>query len=679
MQIQQNDRIFRLRFSKPIETDAVILELWDGCEKHPFGSRILFEQNEKGYRLKLAMKNDEIVLGLGEQLGPLNKRGRRYRSWCVDEPHHNPDKDALYSSHPVLYICGEGCLGLFVDYPAKIDFDIGFTRRDELTIDIPSDAFDLYLWQSDTIRGCASEYLRLTGSPYIPPEWAFGYHQSRWSYPDEKTVREIAESFRKHDIPCSAIHLDIDYMNGYRVFTIDEERFPDLPKLARDLMKQGIRLVAILDPGVKIDPEYPVCREGIEDGHFCTDKDGKPYRAMVWPGWTHLPDFHNEKTRDWWASHVRHLLGSGIEGIWCDMNEPAMFCTDSSLERIRRSVPKLNNPNDLQPHDIFKMRWSCEDIQNFPENFCAMFQRDDDGKRIKHTDIHNLYGYGMVRASRDAKFLFSRSGYSGMHRISGLWTGDNSSRWEHLLLHIRMIQNLNLCGFLFCGADVGGFNDNVSPELLVRWTQLGALTPFFRNHSAAGTRPQEPWQFDEETLDILRDTIRLRYALLPYLYSEFLKAVHKGEPLIRPLAYHYDEPTLATFEDQFFIGESLMAAPIHQQNTRGRYVYLPEGTWLMLAVRRWDDFDAEILAEGHHYVDAELDKILLFIPQDRLIALKTPDANSLQVIGLLKDSATLELWRHGDRGSVTLDSEAHVEGFLQDWELEFFIYEEDSE
>ncbi len=686
MNIQQNGKIFRLRFGKPIETDAVILEPWEPCKKHPFDSNIHIDRTESSVRLEISLNDDDIVLGLGEQLGPLNKRGRRYRAWCVDEPHHNPDKDALYSSHPVIYICGENNLGLFVDYPSQVDFDIGFTRRDLLTIDIPSEAFDLFLWQADSIPDCAAEYIRLTGPSYVPPKWAFGFHQSRWSYPDEKTIREIAGKYREHGIPIDVIHMDIDYMDGYRVFTVSDERFPNLPKLVDELKEQGIRLVAIIDPGVKIDPDYEVYREGVENGYFCTDEDGRPFRVMVWPGWTHLPDFHNEKTRQWWAAHVEKLLESGIEGIWCDMNEPAMFCTDKSLQRIRESLPKLHTPDDLKPQDIFSMRWNCEDIQNYTENFKAMFHRDDNGNRVNHWDIHNLYGYGMIKATSQAigedKFLFSRSSYSGMHRISGIWTGDNSSRWEHLLLQIRMIQNLNLCGFLFCGADVGGFNDNVSPELLIRWTQLGVMTPFFRNHSAAGTRVQEPWQFDDETLGILRDTIRFRYALLPYLHSEFLKAAAYGEPLFRSLAYHYDDASLAEFEDQYFIGESLMVAPIHNQNGRGRYVYLPEGNWLMLTVRKWDDFDAEILQEGHHFVEAELDEMLLFVPQDHLIALTEPqmstqhEVEKITVVGLLATTATLELWREDGESTLQLGEEAQVEGFLQDWEIDFQVFEE---
>ncbi len=657
MNTHRNEKIFRLRFGTPFRTPAVVIDQWNSTEAFTQNNIIEIEETDNQIRLELALRNEQIVLGLGEQLGALNKRGRRYRAWCVDEPHHNPDKDALYSSHPVLFISGEPCIGLFIDYPSEMDFDIGFTQHDRIRITIPSGSADIYLWQADSLRESSREYLRLTGSSYVPPRWAFGYHQSRWSYPNDASVRAIVDKFEEHGIPLDTIHVDIDYMDGYRVFTIDEKRFPNVKKLAGDLLEKGVRLVSIIDPGVKIDPDYSVYREGIADKHFCTDDDGHPYRLAVWPGWTHLPNFLSSKTRTWWSSHVKRLTERGFAGVWNDMNEPAMFFTDHSLKRIEDAVVKLEDKDGLQPWDIFNLRWACEDIQNYRENFKTMSQHTDAGELVNHWDVHNLYGYGMTMATSQAfeddkqrRFIFSRSSYSGMHRISGLWTGDNSSRWEHLILQMRMIQNLNLCGFLFCGADVGGFNDHVSPELLVRWTQLGALTPFFRNHSAAGTRDQEPWQFGETILSAVREAIRIRYALMPYIYSEFLKAANKGIPLIRPLAYQYEQPALSEFEDQYFIGDSLMAAPVHQPNARGRYVYLPEERWLMLRMKRWDDYQTEILPAGHHYVKADLNEMLLFIPENRLLILTEP-GNSTDsvsgryvVLGLVAEETELELW-----------------------------------
>ncbi len=644
------------RAGDPLQTDAVV---------HPL-DKLLFQEVSKippfevirdddGVTLSLQMKPQDRIFGLGENLGGLNKRGKAYRLYAKDESSHTPEKSSLYGSHPFCMIDGESSFGIFVDYPSEIVFDVGFSRSDLLSIRIPSHNFDLYIFQNEKSTEIVREFLRLTGAPYVPPKWAFGFQQCRYSYPDASSIRSVAENFRKNDIPCDAIYMDIDYMQDYKIFTVDQKAFPRFESFVKEMGEQGFKLVPIIDPGVKVEEGYSVYEDGKKKGFFCVDKDGKEFVGSVWPGSTHFPDFLNPDCRLWWGNLYKDLVKIGINSYWNDMNEPAIFFTPAGLKELADQLEYVAGKEDLgkDPVDFLPKLWRWWHSEDTYKQF---YHKLPQRSPVCHHDVHNLYGFNMARASAEGLrrlspneryFMLSRSSYIGLHRYAVVWTGDNHSWWEHLLVHMRMIQSLNMAGFFYCGSDVGGFNADASSELVVRWMQLGAFTPLFRNHSTKGSRQQEPWAFDDEALSIMREVIKLRYAMIPYAYSEFLRAVQKLTPFISPLFMKFPSERTKQCEDQFMFGDSLMVAPVHAVNATGRYVHLPAGTWLHWKASGPNSGDRKVLAAGDHYVSAELSEIPLFIAENKLIVLSKPQnyvgeeqIESLTVMGLVTDCAS---------------------------------------
>ena len=618
-----------------IDTETINFEKIENIEKI---ENFSIESKENKIIIEYKMDKNEAIYGLGEALGGLNKRGKKYRLFATDDPVHTPDKSSLYSSHPFIISSNNEPFGLFIDYPGEIIFDIGFTEIDKLYITIPSLDFDFYFFKNDDKYRIIKDFLILTGTPYIPPKWAFGYQQCRWSYPNEKRVKEIANSLREFNIPCDVIYTDIDYMEDYKVFTIDKKRFPNMGDLVSSLKKDGFHLVPIIDPGVKIEKGYSIYNEGIKGDYFCKREDGTNFIASVWPGFTHFPDFLNIKARNWWGGLYKKIYELGIEGFWSDMNEPTVFFTPKGLENLKTKFKEIfsKKDKDLNMLDFFDLKDTAAYIANKDEYYETFFHKTDNGEVVKNKDIHNIYGFNMNLAISEAAvdfapnkrlFLFSRSSYIGMHRFAAIWTGDNRSWWEHIILHIRMLQSLSMCGFFYSGADIGGFGNDTSGELLIRWTQLGIFSPLFRNHSSSGTRDQEPWAFDENTLDIIREAINLRYVLLPYLYSEYIKATIDLKPIIRPLDFEFDDPKLSNIEDQFMFGNSIMAAPIHTSNARGRFIYIPYGTkWLLLTLKTDDSLKTHnentkisLLKAGSHYIDVDLDEIPILLKENSIV------------------------------------------------------------
>ncbi|MBF0339066.1 MAG: DUF5110 domain-containing protein [Nitrospirae bacterium] len=622
--------------------------------------------DETGLNLTYTLSPHDRVFGLGQTLGALNKRGKVYRLYATDDPVHTPDKECLYGSHPFVIVEGTETFGVFLDYPAEITIDIGFTQDDLLRIRMANRNIDIYVFAGQGLKptDIVREFLTLTGTPYVPPKWAFGYHQSRWSYPDERSVTELAKMFRQKGFPCDAIYMDIDYMDGYKVFTINQERFGDFERFVASMKQDGFKLVPIIDPAVKVERGYGVCQEGMDNGHFCRSADGGLFVAAVWPGFAYLPDFHNQAARKWWGSLHKRFIEAGIEGFWNDMNEPSIFYTPQAVNELYDTVQYMRQ-NGFDKEALTSM-------SNRPEYFEAIVHTDDAGNAVPHNAIHNLYGFNMAKATvegfseympQQRYFLLSRSSCTGTHRLAGIWTGDNMSWWEHLLSHIRMLMSLNMAGFFYCGADIGGFGCNTYSELMIRWMQLGVFSPLCRNHSAMGTRYQEPWAFGHRAFGMMREAIRLRYALLPYTYSEYMRCVRELVPFISPL---FDTTDV---EDQFMYGNSIMVAPIHQPNARGRYVTLPsakcdlerertrcdleqeKNRWLLWRCSRYDARDVEVYAPGVYYIGAELGEMLIFIRENTLVTLTHPvdyigqaDCRSLTVIGFVTDKATFTLY-----------------------------------
>lgn len=633
--------IQRFSFGHPFPTQSVVLSLPAESGPVPF-----LTPDGTGWRFTLS--EQAAVYGLGEMPRGINKRGWHYITNNTDESRHSEDKLSFYGAHNFLLVRdGSTCFGLFVDFPGKVYYDIGYTRHDLFSFHTETPDYDLYLLSGGNENAICKEFRTLIGRSYIPPKWAFGLAQSRWGYKTEEDVREVARQYKEHDLPLDMICMDIDYMQDYADFTVNKERFPDLTKLSADLKAQGIRLVPIIDAGVRIDPNDPTCTEGLEKRYFCKKADGTPFVAAVWPGKAYFADFLRPEVREWFGHKYKALTDCGIEGFWNDMNEPSLFYSPERLRAFLNDMAALREKDNIEQEEFFpRVIGGAMGLMNSPADY-ASFYHEVDGQKVRHDQVHNLYGGSMTRAAGEAfadlrpgqrTLLYSRSSFIGSHRYGGIWLGDNNSSWAQLLANIQMMPSVQMCGFLYSGADLCGFSSDTTPDLALRWLEFGLLTPLMRNHSAVGTRMQEYYRFPE-VLPAVRNMIRLRYALLPYLYSEFMKAALENTSYFRPLAFDYpDDPDAREVEDQLLLGEGLMAAPVYIQNAHGRHVYLPEPMKL-LRLRAVDDYDEEILPAGHHYIRCALDEVLLFLRPGHIVPVAQPANNTSEL-----DDASLTLW-----------------------------------
>ena len=633
--------IQRFSFGHPFPTQSVVLSLPAESGPIPF-----LTPDGSGWQLTLS--EQAAVYGLGEMPRGINKRGWHYIANNTDESRHSEDKLSFYGAHNFLLVRdGSTCFGLFVDFPGKVYYDIGYSRHDLLSFHTETPDYDLYLLSGGSENAICREFRTLIGRSYIPPRWAFGLAQSRWGYKTEEDVREVARQYKEHDLPLDMICMDIEYMQDYADFTVNKERFPDLTKLSADLKAQGIRLVPIIDAGVRVDPNDSTCTEGLEKGYFCKKADGAPFVAAVWPGKAYFADFLRPEVREWFGHKYKALTDCGIEGFWNDMNEPSLFYSPERLRAFLDDMAALREKDNIEQEEFFpRVVGGAMGLMNSPADY-ASFYHEADGRKVRHDQVHNLYGGSMTRAAGEAfadlrpgqrTLLYSRSSFIGSHRYGGIWLGDNNSSWAQLLANIQMMPSVQMCGFLYSGADLCGFSCDTTPDLALRWLEFGLLTPLMRNHSAVGTRMQEYYRFPE-VLPAVRNMIRLRYALLPYLYSEFMKAALENTSYFRPLAFDYpDDPDAREVEDQLLLGEGLMAAPVYVQNAHGRHVYLPEPMKL-LRLRAVDDYDEEILPAGHHYIRCALDEMLLFIRPGHIIPVAQPANNTAEL-----DDASLTLW-----------------------------------
>lgn len=513
------------------------------------------------------MQPDSHFYGLGEKASFLDKRGERYTNWNTDVfAPHLPEIEALYESIPLLiHMHGDFSYGLFLDNPGRSDFDMR-SHGIAFSIGCSTMAYDIYFINGPDMKDVVKRYTSLTGRIALPPKWAIGYHQSRYSYMNQQEVLQLARTFREKKIPCDVIYLDIHYMDEYRVFTFDPVNFPEPDKMIAELGELGVRIVPIVDPGVKKDPRYEVYKQGVLEKHFCRRLEGDIFFGEVWPGISAFPDFSDSRTAEWWGNLHKYYTDLGIQGIWNDMNEPAVF-------------------NESKTMDLDVMH-------------------SGNGQLVTHEEYHNLYGMMMSKATYEGlakhmggerPFVLTRAGYAGIQRYAAVWTGDNRSFWEHMAMAMPMVLNMGLSGLAFSGPDIGGFAHHTSAQLLVRWTQMGVFFPYCRNHSSIGTLRQEPWSFGEEVEGILRKFIGLRYRWMPHLYNLFHEAEITGLPVIRPLVLEYPrDPHVTNLCDQFLLGENVLIAPVYRPDTDHRCVYLPEGRWI-------DYWDGE-LHEGGRYI-----------------------------------------------------------------------------
>ena len=642
--------IQRFRFGHPFSTESVVDVLPVAEGEVPF-----LTPDGDGWSFTLA--EDAVVYGLGEMPRGINKRGWHYITNNTDESHHGEDKLSYYGAHNFLLVrngLGGDCFGVFVDFPGKVYYDIGYTDHDTLRFHTEEPDYDLYILTGKNETAICKAFRKLIGQSYIPPKWAFGFAQSRWGYKTEADVREIAEQYRKNHLPLDMICMDIDYMQNYADFTINKERFPDLKKLSDDLKAEGIHLVPIIDAGIRIDPDDETCQEGLEKDYFCKKADGTPFVAAVWPGKAYFSDFLRPEVRKWFGERYHVLTDLGIEGFWNDMNEPALFYSPDRLKTVLDKAVALRDKDNIVQEEFFPFIGEVMGLMNSPEDY-ASFYHEVDGKSIRHDRVHNLYGGNMTRAAGEAfgrlrpnkrTLLYSRSSFIGSHRYGGIWLGDNDSSWGQLLANIQLMPNVQMCGFLYTGSDLCGFAGDTTPDLALRWLEFGIFTPLMRNHAAAGTREQEYFRFADK-MPAFRKMLELRYALLPYLYSEFMKAALEDGSYFRPLSFDYpNDADALNVEDQLLLGEGLMVAPVYTQNAVGRHVYLPE-PMKMLRLRSVSDYNEEVLPAGHHYIHCALDEVLLFIRPGRVVPVAASAESTTQL-----NETDLTLWSYLPDGTT---------------------------
>ena len=545
-------------------------------------------KDEKG-NVYISKVNDCLAYyGLGEKGGDLNKKGCYTENFNTDDPETDDDSVTYYKTIP-FYVAlkEEATYGIFFDNSFRSYFDMGKEMGDRIFFGAIGGQIQYYFIPGENIKEVVKNYTALTGRMEMPPLWSLGYQQCRFSYFSQEEVRELVKTFEEKDIPLDVVYLDIDYMDGFRVMTFKTPNFDDAAGLISDLKEKGIRTITIIDPGVKVDEEYPVFKRGKEGNHFTKKLDGEMFIGAVWPGDSAFPDFSNKDCREWWKSELKKFISEhGMDGIWNDMNEPCVFNNDHKT-----------------------MLESC-------------LHNSDNGV-IEHKEFHNRYGFEMSRCSKEAQeelhpnereFSMTRATYAGGQRYSSVWTGDNMSLWSQMRMSISMNANLGISGFSFVGNDVSGFGLDSSEELFIRWMEMGPFIPIFRNHSNMYTRRQEPWAFGPRAEKIAKKSIELRYELIPYIYDLYYISHKEGLPIFRPMIMEYEKDmNLLNMREQFMLGENMIVAPVLYEGERSKTVYLPKGSW-------FNYFTMEKLQGGKWYkLPCELDEILVFVKEGAII------------------------------------------------------------
>ncbi|MCX6266647.1 MAG: DUF5110 domain-containing protein [Bacteroidetes bacterium] len=533
---------------------------------------------------------DEKFLGLGEKTGNLDKRGNAYENWNSDVPAYAINHDPLYQTIPFFIgVHDRLTYGIFLDNAFRTKFNFGASTDEQFSSFSAMDGeMNYYFFGATGVSAIIRDYTWLTGRMPMPPYWSLGYQQCRWSYFPESQVLGIAQQFRDKQIPCDVLYLDIDYMDSYKIFTWNKEKFPQPKSMVDKLNGMGFHLVTIVDPGIKVEKGYFAYDEGVANDYFAKYPDGSNYISSVWPGRCHFPDFTKEKVRKWWGASFSRLTDPGVEGFWNDMNEPST--------------------------------WG----QNIPN----IVQFDFEGRKGSITEAHNLYGLEMSRATFEGTksllkgkrpFVLTRAGYAGIQRFSAVWTGDNDATDDHMLLSARMVTGLGLSGVSFTGPDVGGFMGNPSEQLYTRWMSLGVYTPFFRNHSAWDTKSKEPWSFGLNVESMVKEMIMPRYRLLPYIYAGMNQSAVSGLPMARSLAinYTFDEKVYwRIYQNEFLFGDNLLIVPV-SCNQLAAKVYLPRGGWYRLSSGEFYKGNAEVT------VDAPLNDLPVFVQSSGIIPMQS--------------------------------------------------------
>ncbi len=578
----------------------------------------------------------EKFIGLGEKTGNLNRFGNAYTHWNTDYFAYGVGDDPLYLSIPFyLGVHNQGHYGIFLDNTHKSLFNFGASNNRFASFSAEDGDMDYYFFHYPSISEIITAYTWLTGRMQMPPKWALGFQQCRYSYYPESEVYAVAQAFRDKKMPADVIYLDIHHMEAYKVFTFDGEKFPNPKALIARLKEKGFKVVVILDPGIKTEESYSPFREGLEQGLFVNYPDGKTYEAQVWPGWCAFPDFTKPATRSWWEEKMAFYTEAGVDGFWTDMNEPASWgqCTPNLLEF----------------------------------NF--------DGEKASHRKARNVFGMQMARSTQAGArkqapekrpFVLTRSGFAGIQRFAAAWTGDNVASEEHMLAGIRLVNSLGMSGVSFAGYDVGGFAGEASKGLFARWMSIAAFSPLYRAHSMINTKDAEPWAFGEEVEEISRNYLNFRYSLLPTIYSAFHQSTHNGLPLAASLAIHFpqDEAIYQTaFQNEYLFCDSFLVAPVESFREISK-VYLPQGEWYYLYTDQKHQGGQVI------YQDSPLNYLPVYVQAGKIFAQQSPTQHT----GMAPDSTlNLHLYR-GSTGSTYIHYEDAGEG-LDYLDGEFFSRE----
>ncbi|MCM0042596.1 MAG: glycoside hydrolase family 31 protein [Algoriphagus sp.] len=582
------------------------------------------------------LQPNEKFIGLGEKTGNLNRFGNAYIHWNTDYFAYGVGDDPLYLSIPFyLGVHRQGHYGIFLDNTHKSLFNFGASNNRFTSFSAEDGDMDYYFFHYPSISEIITAYTWLTGRMQMPPKWALGFQQCRYSYYPESEVYAVAQAFRDKKMPADVIYLDIHHMEAYKVFTFDGEKFPNPKAMITRLKEKGFKVVVILDPGIKTEESYSPFREGLEQGLFVNYPDGKTYEAQVWPGWCAFPDFTKPATRSWWEEKMAFYTEAGVDGFWTDMNEPASWgqCTPNLLEF------------------------------------------DFEGEKASHRKARNVFGMQMARstqagagkqAPKKRPFVLTRSGFAGIQRFAAAWTGDNVASEEHMLAGIRLVNSLGMSGISFAGYDVGGFAGEASKGLFARWMSIAAFSPLYRAHSMINTKDAEPWAFGEEVEEISRNYLNFRYSLLPTIYSAFHQSTQNGLPLAASLAIHYpqDETIYQTaFQNEYLFCNSFLVAPVESFREISK-VYLPQGEWYYLYTDQKHQGGQVI------YQDSPLNYLPVFVHAGKIVAQQSPTQHT----EMAPDSTlNLHLYR-GSTGSTYIHYEDAGEG-LGYLEGEFFSRE----
>ncbi|MFH7001293.1 glycoside hydrolase family 31 protein [Flavobacterium bizetiae] len=606
-----------LRLSIYDLNDLLILEdelgfHWE--ESYEYGGNIV--------KMSKSSKDGECFYGLGDKATQMNLKGKRLENFATDQYAYQKDQEPLYKVVPFyIGLHNKQSYGIFFDNTFRTFFDFCQERRNVSSFWAEGGEMNYYFIYGPQMQDVVTTYTDLTGKPELPPLWVLGYHQCKWSYYPESKVKEITSKFRELKIPCDAIYLDIDYMEGFRCFTWNKNYFPDPKRMVAELAEDGFKTIVIIDPGIKIDKDYWVYQEALEKDYFCKRADGPYMKGKVWPGECNFPDYTNPVVREWWAGLFKELISDiGVKGVWNDMNEPAV----------------MEVPNKTFPMDVRHVY---------------------DGNPCSHRKAHNIYGTQMARATYHGvkrftypkrPFVITRSAYSGAQRYTSSWTGDNVATWEHLWIANIQVQRMSISGMGFTGSDIGGFAEQPTGELYARWIQLGVFHPFCRTHSSGDHGNQEPWAFDEEVINITRKFVSLRYQLLPYLYTMFWQYIEEGIPMLKPLVYYDQEDTQTHYRnDEFIFGNQILVCPILEPNAVGRRMYIPRGEWYNYWTNEFSTGGREV------WIDTKFDEIPVFVKAGAII----PKYPVQQYVGELEfDELTLDLYfKNGKEKSVVYE------------------------